>query len=105
MRYVKNHLELALKLNMLAVFSLRRQGDFLEHSSVKESTYKENADRKEKRKYMLQSWTKYLLRLSHEIAHNEKISIFHHFASINKIFILGGRLGTRLYFYEVLRFS
>ena len=27
------------------------------------------------------------------------------FASINKIFILGGRVGTRLKFYDVLRFS
>ena len=27
------------------------------------------------------------------------------FASINKTFILGGRLGTRLSFYEILRFS
>ena len=34
------------------------------------------------------------------------ISIFQEFfASINKIFILAGRLGTRLSFYEVCRLS
>ena len=40
-----------------------------------------------------------------EIAHYEKssISIFKEsFASIDKILFLGGRLGTRLYFHEVL---
>ena len=40
--------------------------------------------------------------------HYEKklISIFEQFsASIDKIFILEGRLGTRLQFYEDLRFS
>ena len=39
-----------------------------------------------------------------EIAHNGKsiISVFQEFsASINKTFLLAGRLGTRLSFYEV----
>ena len=43
-----------------------------------------------------------------EIAHYEKIliSVFQEFvANINKIFILAGRLGTRLTFYEVSRLS
>ena len=42
------------------------------------------------------------------IAHYGKglISIFHQFfASIDKVFILGGSLGARLQFHEVLRFS
>ena len=35
----------------------------------------------------------------------QSFSIFHEFfASIDKIFILGGKLMTRLQFYEVLRF-
>ena len=44
-------------------------------------------------------------KFSCEIAHYWKssISIFKEsFASIDEIFFLGGRLGTRLYFYEVL---
>ena len=51
---------------------------------------------------VLQPWTKYC-----EIPHYGKIliSIFRQFlASIDKVFILGGRLGTRIKFYEDFRF-
>ena len=60
--------------------------------------------------WVLQSLTGYL-RLALflcEIAHYRKslISVFQEFfASINKVFILAGRLGTRLLFYEVLGLS
>ena len=43
-----------------------------------------------------------------EIAYYGKgsVSIFEEFCgSIDKIFILDGELGARLYFYEILRFS
>ena len=47
---------------------------------------------------------KKIKKISCEIAHNGKslISIFQEFSSsINKTFILAGRLGTRLSFYEL----
>ena len=60
---------------------------------------------------VLQTFTKYLrlTLVSCKIAHYGKslISVFQEFfANINnKIFILAGRLSTRLFFYEVLRLS
>ena len=46
---------------------------------------------------MLQARTKYLRKIQ------SSISLFKEsFASIDKVFFLGGKLGTRLYFHEVL---
>ena len=58
----------------------------------------------------IQSFTKYfrLILVLCEIAHYGKslISVFQRFfATINKIFILAGRLSTRLSFYEVFRLA
>ena len=61
-----------------------------------------------KKYFQRQSFIKYFRLTLCEIANYEKslISVFEEFfASINKIFILEGRLDTRLLFYEVQTLS